>query len=99
MSTVDELRAHNRGVALGPRSQAAFENSKVVTPGGSMRAAVFFAPHPPYALSGDGAWVTDVDGRRVFDCANNFFSLIHGHAFSPIVEALHKTIDKVKIGR
>ena len=94
MSTTDELRAHNRGVPLGPQSIAAFEKSKVVTPGGSMRAAVFFAPHPPYALSGDGAWVTDVDGRRVFDCANNFFSLIHGHAFRPIVDALHKTIDK-----
>lgn len=93
MSTTDEVRAHNRGVPLGPQSKAAFEKSKVVTPGGSMRAAVFFAPHPPYALSGDGAWVTDVDGRRVFDCANNFFSLIYGHAFRPIVDALHKAID------
>jgi glutamate-1-semialdehyde 2,1-aminomutase len=58
-----------------------------------MRAATFFAPHPPYALRGDGAWVTDVDGRRIFDCANNFFSLIHGHAFKPIVDVLHKAID------
>lgn len=39
MSTTDELRAHNRGVPLGPQSIAAFEKSKVVTPGGSMRAA------------------------------------------------------------
>ena len=54
MSTTDAVRAHNRGVPLGPQSKAAFEKSKVVTPGGSMRAAVFFAP-PPLAGAGVSA--------------------------------------------
>jgi glutamate-1-semialdehyde 2,1-aminomutase len=58
-----------------------------------MRAAPFFPPHPPYAASGSGASVVDVDGRRIFDCANNFFSLVHGHAFPPVVEALHRALD------
>ncbi len=58
-----------------------------------MRAAPFFAPHPPYAVSGAGCWITDVDGRKFFDCANNFFSLVHGHAFPPVIEALHRVLD------
>ncbi|MER8703155.1 aminotransferase class III-fold pyridoxal phosphate-dependent enzyme [Mesorhizobium sp. M1273] len=58
-----------------------------------MRAAPFFAPQPPYAASAAGCWITDADGRKVFDSANNFFSLVHGHAFPPVIEALHKVLD------
>lgn len=84
---------HNRGDAIGPRSRSAFARAKAVTPGGSMRAAPFLAPQPPYAMRGAGCWVTDVDGQRIFDCANNFFSLVHGHTFPPVVRALHDAID------
>ncbi|MER8634233.1 aminotransferase class III-fold pyridoxal phosphate-dependent enzyme [Mesorhizobium opportunistum] len=58
-----------------------------------MRAAPYFAPQPPYAVSGEGCWITDADGRKVLDCANNFFSLVHGHAFPPVIEALRKVLD------
>ncbi|MCA3413171.1 MAG: aspartate aminotransferase family protein [Roseomonas sp.] len=74
------------------RSAAEFERAKRVIPGGSMRQATWFAPHPPYAVRGEGCWVEDLDGRRVLDCANNFFSLVHGHAFPPVVEALRKVV-------
>jgi glutamate-1-semialdehyde 2,1-aminomutase len=84
---------HNQLKVLGPRSQIEFERAKNITPGGSMRAAPYFAPHPPYAARGEGCWVIDVDDRRIFDCANNFFSLIHGHAFEPVRRALHTAID------
>jgi len=85
---------HNQPEALGPRSRSEFERAKRITPGGSMRHASYFAPHPPFAMRGSGAWITDVDGRRIFDCANNFFSLIHGHAYSPVVNALHSVLDQ-----
>src|SRR5215475_9601856 len=85
---------HNLPEALGPRSRSEFERAKRITPGGSMRHASYFAPHPPFAMRGSGAWITDVDGRRIFDCANNFFSLIHGHAYSPVVNALHSVLDQ-----
>src|SRR5262245_12202743 len=83
----------NRGAVFGPLSEREFQRSTIVTPGGSMRAAPYFPPHPPYAERGFGCWVTDVDGRRIFDCANNFFSLVHGHAFEPVLHALRETID------
>jgi glutamate-1-semialdehyde 2,1-aminomutase len=83
---------HNADAVLGERSRYEFERAKRITPGGSMRAAPFFSPHPPYAASGVGPWVTDADGRHVFDCANNFFSLIHGHSFPPILAELQRAL-------
>ncbi|WP_253075205.1 aminotransferase class III-fold pyridoxal phosphate-dependent enzyme [Bradyrhizobium sp. CW9] len=50
-----------------------------------MRNATWFAPHPPYAAKGRGCFVEDLDGRQLLDSANNFFSLVHGHAFAPVV--------------
>ncbi|RVT91482.1 aminotransferase class III-fold pyridoxal phosphate-dependent enzyme [Rhodovarius crocodyli] len=76
------------------RSAAAFLREQRVVPGGSMRHASWFAPHPPYAARGEGCWIIDLDGRRILDCANNFFSLAHGHAFPPIVAALTDAIAK-----
>ena len=73
-------------------SATAFLREQRVVPGGSMRAASWFKPHPPYAARGEGCWLIDIDGHRVLDCANNFFSLIHGHAFPPILEALGETM-------
>lgn len=79
-----------------PRSFStdAFLREGRVVPGGSMRQASWFHPHPPYAAKGEGCWLVDLDGRRILDCANNFFSLVHGHAFPPVLEALAKTISK-----
>jgi glutamate-1-semialdehyde 2,1-aminomutase len=87
----------NEDVALGrdrdrkqayPRSLSAYQRELAVVPGGSMRAASWFQPHPPYAARGEGCWVIDLDGRRLLDCANNFFSLIHGHAYEPVLNAV-----------
>ncbi|XSC42678.1 aspartate aminotransferase family protein [Bradyrhizobium sp. RDT10] len=48
----------------------------------------------PYAARGEGCWIVDVDGRRTLDCANNFFSLIHGHAFPPVLDAVRDSMAK-----
>ena len=77
---------------VGSRSKSAFMREQKVVPGGSMRAASWFQPHPPYAARGEGCWVVDLDGRRILDCANNFFSLIHGHAYEPILDAVREVM-------
>jgi len=64
-----------------------FERAQEVMPGGNSRTTVYMPPFPPYALSGEGCWITDVDGDRRLDCLNNYTSLIHGHAHPRIVEA------------
>jgi glutamate-1-semialdehyde 2,1-aminomutase len=60
-------------------------------PGGSTRATLSspaWAPHAPYAVSGKGCRITDADGHSIIDFANNFYSLIHGHAHPAIVSAV-----------
>jgi glutamate-1-semialdehyde 2,1-aminomutase len=76
-----------RWAAPGSRSAALFARAQGVMPGGNTRTTVYMAPYPPYAASGAGCWVTDVDGDRRLDCLNNYTALIHGHAHPDIVEA------------
>ena len=49
-------------------------------------------PHPAYADSGAGCRVTDLDGITRIDFSNNMASLIHGHAYPPIVEAVSEQL-------
>jgi glutamate-1-semialdehyde 2,1-aminomutase len=71
----------------GSRSAELFARAQGVLPGGNSRTTVYMAPYPPYAASGEGCWVTDVEGDRRLDCLNNYTALIHGHAHPAIVEA------------
>jgi glutamate-1-semialdehyde 2,1-aminomutase len=70
-----------------PRADALYERALRSLPGGSSRSTVFVAPHPPYALRGEGWRVWDVDGRELVDLQCNYASLVHGHAFAPVVAA------------
>lgn len=47
--------------------------------GGLSRQTLAYDPYPFYALSSSAQWITDVDGNRYRDFANNYTSLIHGH--------------------
>jgi glutamate-1-semialdehyde 2,1-aminomutase len=74
------------------QADALFRRALGVLPGGASRDTVLRSPHPFYAASAHGYVVTDVDGRQFIDFANNMASLIHGHAFPPIVEAVSKQL-------
>lgn len=80
------------GHNLYTSSRAAFERAKQVFPGGTTRITVPRQPLPIYMASGKGAWLTDVDGNRYLDFNNNFTTLIHGHAFAPVIEAVEQQI-------
>lgn len=70
------------------RSQQLYERAVRVLPGGVSRNAVLRRPHPFYAVKGEGCHVTDIEGVRRIDFANNVASLIHGHAHPEIVGAV-----------
>ena len=71
---------------MSTSSDDLFSRATGSLPGGNSRTTVFIAPRPPYAASGAGYRVTDVDGHEVIDLQNNYTSLIHGHAHPAIVE-------------
>lgn len=79
-------------MASSSRSEALFQRARAVLPGGVSRNAVLRAPHPVYAVRGEGCRVTDIEGVERLDFANNMASLIHGHAFAPVVEAVSEQI-------
>jgi glutamate-1-semialdehyde 2,1-aminomutase len=70
------------------RSEALYRRALKSLPGGVSRDTVLRSPHPFYASQGRGCMVTDIEGREVIDFANNMASLIHGHAFPPIIDAV-----------
>jgi len=70
------------------RSEALYRRALKSLPGGVSRDTVLRSPHPFYASRGRGCMVTDIEGREFIDFANNMASLIHGHAFPPIIDAV-----------
>jgi glutamate-1-semialdehyde 2,1-aminomutase len=56
-------------------------------PGASSRSTLHTPPFPPYALRGEGHLLHDVDGHELIDLHANYSSLVHGHAFPPVLAA------------
>lgn len=74
------------------RSARTYDRAQRVLPGGVSRNTVLRRPHPLYAERGEGCRVWDVEGVERIDFANNMASLIHGHAFPPVVEAVTEQV-------
>ncbi|AYG62351.1 aspartate aminotransferase family protein [Rhizobium jaguaris] len=77
-----------RRAALRSRSQYFFERGQLVFPDGTTRVTVERDPTPTYIARGEGAYLIDVDGNRLLDLNNNFTTLIHGHGYLPIADAV-----------
>lgn len=76
--------------SAGQRSQALFERARAVFPNGTTRITIERDPVPRYIERGEGAYLIDVDGRRFLDLNANFTTLIHGHAFEPVIAAVER---------
>tara|TARA_R110002072_G_scaffold42064_21_gene119027 strand:- start:335044 stop:336366 length:1323 start_codon:yes stop_codon:yes gene_type:complete len=70
------------------QSAALYERAIKVLPGGVSRNTVLRDPYPAYLDRGAGCWLTDIEGVKRLDFANNMASLIHGHADPESVEAV-----------
>jgi glutamate-1-semialdehyde 2,1-aminomutase len=73
---------------IGPKSTASFARAQGVFPDGTARVTIERDPTPRYVQRGIGSYLFDVDGRRFLDLNCNFTTLIHGHAFAPVIEAV-----------
>ncbi len=71
-----------------PRSAAAMAQARRYMVRGITRGWGYHRPYPLVGARGEGPYLIDLDGNRYVDLANNGLSLIHGHAFPPVVEAL-----------
>jgi len=76
------------------KSEVLYQRAKKIMPGGCSRNTILRKPYPFYADFAEGCYVTDIEGKRRIDFANNMASLIHGHSHPQIIkkvtEQLHK---------
>jgi ornithine aminotransferase len=56
-----------------------------------------YSPLPVVAASADGAWITDVEGRRYLDCLAAYSAVNFGHRNPEIVAAAHAQLDTVTL--
>ncbi len=76
------------------RSAALYQRALEVMPGGCSRNTVLRKPYPLYVEKGEGCYVTDIEGVKRIDFANNMASLIHGHAHPEVVAAVTEQLQK-----
>jgi glutamate-1-semialdehyde 2,1-aminomutase len=77
------------------QSQLLFDRARAVTPGGvnsPVRAFGAVGGTPRFIASGEGAYLTDVDGNRYVDMVCSWGPLILGHNHPAVVEAAVKAL-------
>ncbi len=60
-------------------------------------AARNYSPLPVVATSAQGAWITDVDGRRYLDCLAAYSAVNFGHRNPEVIAAAHTQLDAVTL--
>lgn len=56
-----------------------------------------YSPLPVVLASGEGAWVTDVNGKRYLDCLSAFSATTFGHAYPPFVAAARDQLGAITL--
>ncbi|WP_394770138.1 ornithine--oxo-acid transaminase [Lacisediminihabitans sp.] len=60
-------------------------------------AAHNYHPLPVVVATAEGAWVTDVDGRRYIDCLAAYSAVNFGHGHPRLIAAAKKQLDRVTL--
>ncbi|MDR7281010.1 ornithine--oxo-acid transaminase [Catenuloplanes atrovinosus] len=56
-----------------------------------------YHPLPVVIAAAEGAWVTDVDGRRYLDCLAGYSALNFGHRHPALIAAAHAQLDRLTL--
>jgi len=56
-----------------------------------------YAPLPVVLSTGEGAWVTDVEGRRYLDCLAGYSALNFGHRHPALVQAAQEQLGRLTL--
>jgi glutamate-1-semialdehyde 2,1-aminomutase len=75
------------------RSQQLFERAVARTPAGTHSNTRIRAPHPYYIAEAHGAYIVDVDRRRMLDFVMGNGSVILGHDDPHVREAVRRAVD------
>ncbi len=56
-----------------------------------------YHPLPVVVATADGAWVTDVEGKRYLDCLAAYSAVNFGHGYGPLISAAKAQLDRVTL--
>lgn len=79
--------------AITPQSGAHHERALGSLPLGVPSSFQHWDPYPVAITSAQGAWLTDVDGRRLLDLSMGFGAMLVGHLNPAIVAAVTKALE------
>jgi ornithine--oxo-acid transaminase len=95
-------------VAVTPMDAKGTENASGAGPTAAVRSAGLidaenehiahtYHPLPVVVASAEGAWVTDVEGRRYVDCLAAYSAVNFGHGHPALVAAARAQLDRVTL--
>ena len=73
---------------ITPANKEESSQARVNTPLGVTSSFQYWDPYPLSIVSADGAYVTDVDGRRLLDLSMGFGGMLVGHRNPDVMKAL-----------
>ncbi len=73
-------------------SRRLHEQARRVMPGGDTRTSAYWAPYPVFIERGEGCRIWDADGNEYVDFVNNYTSLVLGHAYPAVLEAVAREL-------
>lgn len=77
-----------------PKSRAQWQAGKPVMPGGVIKGAYWFPPHPTYMARAEGCYMWDLDDNKYVDFANHHSATILGHNHPDVVEAIEAELER-----
>ncbi|KAF2488071.1 class III aminotransferase [Neohortaea acidophila] len=87
-------RAEQDFIARNPKSRAIYQQATESLPGGNTRTAVFYPPFPVSIARAEGARLYDADGHEFVDLLGEFTAGLYGHSPQPIIDTIHKTLQR-----
>ncbi len=79
------------------RSEATRESTEAAIAIDDRYAAHNYSPLPVVAASAEGAWITDIEGRRFLDCLAAYSAVNFGHRNPEIIATAHAQLDTVTL--
>jgi glutamate-1-semialdehyde 2,1-aminomutase len=91
--TASPGEATSRYSAHTPRSQAHYARARSIMPGGVAKGAFFQQPYPLYLASGEGCYVTSLDGQQLLDFRGHHTAAILGHRHPAVLAAIQAQVE------
>ncbi len=86
--------AREKYAAARPKSAALHARARETLAGGNTRSVLFYTPFPTAMASGEGCWLTDIDGRRYLDLLGEYTAGLFGHSEKRILDVLKGALDR-----